>query len=578
MEQGWGGIGYLLFSKDFDTFTALVGCLKSNKFGKFLDLLESVSPSVTKMSDTKGRNLLLLLAKYIGELEVTSKDDLNLKKAMQVYNTLVKNGKSTDQFVSVKNVGLSLQSKDKRGYNILHQLALTGNIPAFQAFLELAEDKNSMLDLLKQKCTAKSEASPLVLLALRTENSLSELLKITNYLKKLYGTTILTKLPLDYTVRPSTHNKMVPQALDLDTPLISDQQTEPYKSHLIMHVFCDAWADEEFTDQVQLATQLSPFLNHQEEGTGMTLLMKLVAENQNLNMLRYLVGGKFDEDNLFVTYANKPRVNINLQDKKKKSALHYAIEPSKTFARKGVRQNVEVVQALVQKGANINLQDSSKMTPLSLVSIYPEIRTYLQPKSALPASLPPKAHAFRPREELFKKSYTAEAEAFLESQLAKIKAADKMQVDEGLTKEKPEVAVDEHEALKMCEVVRSEVDGTNGEKLFYDVVMIKIDVKHFYGVNAFYLLQIVYDKAKDMYILWTRWGRIGDFGQYQRTPFPNLLAARLEFEKVFRQKSGNKWENVVSFENMPGKYKLRRVSGNTVYITPTMRSWKMQDT
>jgi len=80
-----------------------------------------------------------------------------------------------------------------------------------------------MLDLLKQKCTAKSEASPLVLLALRTENSLSELLKITNYLKKIYGAAILTKLPLDYTVRPSTQNKMVPQALDLDTPLISDQ-------------------------------------------------------------------------------------------------------------------------------------------------------------------------------------------------------------------------------------------------------------------------------------------------------------------------------------------------------------------
>ena len=27
MRQGWGGIGYLLFSKNVDAFTALVGCL-----------------------------------------------------------------------------------------------------------------------------------------------------------------------------------------------------------------------------------------------------------------------------------------------------------------------------------------------------------------------------------------------------------------------------------------------------------------------------------------------------------------------------------------------------------------------
>ena len=78
--------------------------------------------------------------------------------------------------------------------------------------------------------------------------------------------------------------------------------------------------------------------------------------------------------------------------------------------------------------------------------------------------------------------------------------------------------------------------------------MIKIDIKaSYYGINVFYLMQLLFDKAKGIYILWTRWGRIGDFGQYQRTPFPTLVAAQIEFIKLFRQKTGNKWEEVNNY-------------------------------
>lgn len=46
MEQGWGGVGFLLFSKDFDPFQALTGCLQARKYSKFLDLLGSVDRKV----------------------------------------------------------------------------------------------------------------------------------------------------------------------------------------------------------------------------------------------------------------------------------------------------------------------------------------------------------------------------------------------------------------------------------------------------------------------------------------------------------------------------------------------------
>ena len=55
------------------------------------------------------------------------------------------------------------------------------------------------------------------------------------------------------------------------------------------------------------------------------------------------------------------------------------------------------------------------------------------------------------------------------------------------------------------------------------------------------LLKVVHQKGKDLYILFTRWGRIGDKGQFQQTPFPKLEDAIKEFRKIFRAKTANEW-------------------------------------
>lgn len=51
----------------------------------------------------------------------------------------------------------------------------------------------------------------------------------------------------------------------------------------------------------------------------------------------------------------------------------------------------------------------------------------------------------------------------------------------------------------------------------------------------------------------------------------------MEFAKVFRQKSGNKWDDVINFSNLPKKYKLRRLSGKNVYLTQDMRKWETSE-
>lgn len=50
-----------------------------------------------------------------------------------------------------------------------------------------------------------------------------------------------------------------------------------------------------------------------------------------------------------------------------------------------------------------------------------------------------------------------------------------------------------------------------------------------------------------MYLLFTCWGRIGDDGMTQRTPFGNEADAVKEFCKIFAAKSGNAWANVKKY-------------------------------
>ena len=69
-------------------------------------------------------------------------------------------------------------------------------------------------------------------------------------------------------------------------------------------------------------------------------------------------------------------------------------------------------------------------------------------------------------------------------------------------------------------------------------------------------MQIIEQKTKDLVLLFTRWGRIGDIGQYQKTPFASIEEAIREFKKIFKAKTANNWESVKQFTAVPKKYRL----------------------
>ena len=110
------------------------------------------------------------------------------------------------------------------------------------------------------------------------------------------------------------------------------------------------------------------------------------------------------------------------------------------------------------------------------------------------------------------------------------------------------------------------------EKLPWDVYMTKVDLKNGpYGDYVFYKMQILFDSNRELYIVVTRYGRIGEHGMHQRTPFNDLEEAKKEFRTIYKQKSGNEWRASV-FEPAKKKYEPVLVSYTKVkhqdYLAP----------
>ena len=115
----------------------------------------------------------------------------------------------------------------------------------------------------------------------------------------------------------------------------------------------------------------------------------------------------------------------------------------------------------------------------------------------------------------------------------------------------------------------------------YDCLLTKTDIMYgIGGMHNFYKFQLIKQKflhitnetsdSSSLYILFTRWGRIGTTGQYQRTPFTKLDEAKIEFAKIFKQKTGNDFNEVVlkkekKFELKPKKYNLISFEMRTVH-------------
>jgi len=106
-------------------------------------------------------------------------------------------------------------------------------------------------------------------------------------------------------------------------------------------------------------------------------------------------------------------------------------------------------------------------------------------------------------------------------------------------------------AVKSSEVV------TDDDNEPYSLFMTKVDIKKGdYGEYLFYRMQVIHEKNRDNYLLFNRWGRIGEDGMHQETPYPSKEECIKEFCKIFKDKSGNDWADRASFKKVEKKYQL----------------------
>ena len=76
--------------------------------------------------------------------------------------------------------------------------------------------------------------------------------------------------------------------------------------------------------------------------------------------------------------------------------------------------------------------------------------------------------------------------------------------------------------------------------------------------NKFYVIQMLQKQVMSSgYYVWTRWGRVGEPGQNaMKGPFGSTDAAAKEFNKKFKDKTRNNWEERHVFTPYQGKYTL----------------------
>ena len=257
------------------------------------------------------------------------------------------------------------------------------------------------------------------------------------------------------------------------------------------------------------------------------------VDSDGLNVLDHAIM-KNNESLVNWLLNNQRGLVIDHRQPNGRTAVHMCVNPLGF----GSYENVNILRKLHNSGFNLNARDSQGKTPLDyameqdskvmakeickLLNTRVDFSVRLRRNSVTPAiDWPDFVHDF-----------TEDAHAFLED-------AEKKRAKEVFEKENEldYVPVDkDFHGEKQYKVYYDE------QKLPWDVYMTKIDLKNGpYGDYVFYKMQMLFDSNRELYIVVTRYGRIGEHGMHQRTPFNDIEEAKKEFRTIYKQKSGNEW-------------------------------------
>jgi ankyrin repeat protein/predicted DNA-binding WGR domain protein len=265
------------------------------------------------------------------------------------------------------------------------------------------------------------------------------------------------------------------------------------------------------------------------------------ADSKGRTPLIHLI--KKNKLTLIEDLASKYKFNYKSVDNTGKTVIHYVVLPNDY----GSFQNVKLLK-LLAKHQDVNLQDKLGRSPLSY-AIENRCENLADALRKLKANEAEEASIRRVPTSLLSNMMFQEQMYNFEEDFDKFVEQCKQEADKTQTEFDYKCPVDEN-ATGNYEVC---YDGEDP----YDCYMVKVDISYgYYSGNTFYKMQILRERVRDVYILFTRWGRVGTSGQFQQTPFSSLAEARKEYCSVFKSKSGNQWEDRHAFAKVDKKYRL----------------------
>lgn len=100
----------------------------------------------------------------------------------------------------------------------------------------------------------------------------------------------------------------------------------------------------------------------------------------------------------------------------------------------------------------------------------------------------------------------------------------------------------------------------NSNNVLYSCTLNQTDIKS--NKNKFYIMQLI--NVSSAYVLYTRWGRIGEPGTTQCKNFTDEYSGANGFSRQFKAKTGNDWAKKDDFKQKAGKYFLTEITYNDV--------------
>lgn len=510
-----------------------------------------------------------------------------------VLHTLAKVNKPFDKLArtiawTLVDAGVKPSHRNENGNTALHYAAKTGNIHLMDFLLHNKSDVNQVND----------EGETPLLYAMKRSKLLSQK-KAIEVLKYLMtkpgfdihatdksGMNILTAFLDRFVNKMSTKTahfvwieKLLKKGVDPNGMFASMARTDLFANKAL----ADSSTTTKMPALVRMVYAPSAFARYHSialllqygakitsvDENGNSLLMHLVAKNLTrevklaLGLVKRVPNPTASQEkkifkSLHITAADVKNALAQTNDAGQ-TALHFAVKPFEFESY----ENVELVKLLVDAGASIRAKDAAGHSVLDytrgqssrfifrfLKQQYPTVVT--QSEEAFFGNASEDEHMFDTVPD-----YSTDAREYL----LECERNGKIQ------RKRVDPQVNENCDVGKVKRVYSKIDSAGelikGEE--YDALLTKVDVKNGrFGLNVFYRLQLVQDEIQGIFIVFTNWGRIGETGKFQNTPFHSSSDAVAEFKKIFRSKTGNQWDERDSFTKQSKKYNLvQRVNTHT---------------